>query len=272
MKLSNLFESVIIKNFDRASSKFKTDISKMVAKTSALELFDENAFYTPDTAFIEFGRNGLPSEDNTVYVGNKYYDKSSQYNKFKNKVNTLKTYTDAIEVDVNRMIAKKKSGHKQAGQLINKLPDNPEDYIFQHLVDIEAEFRVITYYMNGQYHVSGIYKKTGSNVSVSQISKDSGVGKLIGAIAMKATGILGYGLGGADIAIVSAEQIGDMVLGESLMGFSASAATKLIGKIRNSDKLLNDSHAVVLEVNSYPSMSNKAIAFDLIKSIENNRR
>jgi len=271
MKLSNLFESIVVKGANKASSQFKQVLNKMINSSGGLELFDEDTFYPPDSVYIEFGKNTLPPADNTVYIGNKYYDKNQQYNKLKGKVNTLKTYTDAIEVSVDRMIAKKKSGHKQSGQLINELPDNPEDYIFQHLVEIQAEFRVITYYMNGRYHISGIYKKTGSNVSISQISHNSGIGKVIAETAIKATARLGYGLGGCDIAVVDASHLNDLVLGESLMGFTASKATKLIGKIRNHDELLNNSHVVVLEVNSYPSMSNKAISHDLLRSIELNK-
>ena len=267
MKLITLFESIVIKNVNRASTQFKTILTKMIHSSSTLELYDENGFYPPDQVYIEFGKTGLPSEKNTVFVGNKYYDKLKQYSKLKNKVNTLKTFTDAIEVNINRMIAKRKTGHKQQGQLINKLPANPEDYIFQHLVEIQAEFRVITYYMNGKYQVSGIYKKTGANVSLSQISPDSGMGKVIADTAIKATKTLGYAMGGADIAIVDAKHLNDLVLGESVIGKLSSSATKMIGKINNLDKLLNDSHVIVLEVNSYPSMSNKAISYDLLKSI-----
>jgi len=272
MKLTKLFETVAIKGLDRAPSNFKTLINKMIKGSKSIQIFDPEEFYSPDTTFIEFGKNTLPSSDNTLFVGNKYFDKAQQYNKLKKKVNTLKTYTDAIEVDINRMIAKRKTGMKQQGQIINKLPANPEDYIFQHLVDIEAEFRVIVYYMNGQYHVSGIYKKAGANVSISQISKDSAIGSAVADIAIKATDILGYGLGGVDVAVVSAGQIDDMILGESIMGFTASKATKLIGRIKNHDELIKGNHLIVLEVNSYPSMSNKAISHDLLKSIESNRR
>lgn len=270
MKLTNLFESILIKNMERASASFRTEIIKMIHASGTLDFHDDRNFYPPNQIIIEFGRNTLPSKPNLVYVGNKYYDKVQQYAKLKNKVNTLKTYTDAIHVNVNRMIAKKKNGHKQQGQLINELPTTPEDYIFQHLVEIQAEFRVIVYYMNGEYHVSGIYKKTGSNVSVSQISAASGIGKVVAETAIKATETLGYGLGGVDVAIVDAHHINDLILGESIIGFSASKATKLVGKIKNLDHLLNDAHAVVLEVNSYPSMSNKAIGYDLLRSIEMN--
>jgi len=272
MKLTNLFEAIIVKGLDRATGAFKTTVPKLVKRSSSVEIFDPEEFYSPDTVFIEFGRNTIPPANNVVFVGNRYFDKAQQYNKLKKKVNTLKTYTDAIKVDINRMIAKRKTGMRQQGQLINKLPDNPEDYIFQHLVDIEAEFRVIVYYMNGQYHVSGIYKKSGANVSISQISQSSAVGSAVAEIAIKATEILGYGLSGVDVAVVSAGQIDDMVMGESIMGFTASKATKLIGRIKNHDELIKDNHLIVLEVNSYPSMSNKAISHDLIKSIESNRR
>lgn len=271
MKLTTLFESIIVKGIDKASSQFKPVLNKMITSSGGLELFDEEAFYPPDSVYIEFGKNTLPPPANTVYIGNKYYDKNQQYNKLKGKVNTLKTYTDAIEVSVDRMIAKKKSGQKQAGQLINELPDNPEEYIFQHLVEIQAEFRVMTYYMNGRYYVSGIYKKTGSNISISQISQDSGIGKVIAETAIKATDRLGYGMGGCDIAVVNASQVSDLVLGESILGLTASKVTKLIGKIKNHDELLNDAHVVVLEVNSYPSVSNKAIYHDLLRSIEINK-
>lgn len=272
MKITNIFEAIVIKGLDKTKGIFKTTIPKMIQNSSSLELFDPEEFYSPDTVFVEFGKNTLPPADNTVFVGNRYFDKAQQHNKLKRKVNTLKTYTDAIQVDTKRMIAKLKTGMKQQGQLINKLPTNPEDYIFQHLVDIEAEFRVIVYYMNGMYHVSGIYKKAGANVSISQLSQDSAIGKAVADVAIKATDTLGYGLGGVDVAVVSAGQIDDMILGESIMGFTASKASKLIGKIKNHDELLKGNHLIVLEVNSFPSMTNKAIGHDLVKSIESNRR
>ena len=125
--------------------------------------------------------------------------------------------------------------------------------------------------MNGQYYVSGIYKKTGSNVSLSQISKDSTSGKMIADMAIKATEILGYGTSGCDIAIVNASNLGDLVLGESVMGMLTSKATKLVGKISNIDRLMDDNYAVVIEANSYPSLGAPHILFDLIKSLNDNK-
>ena len=273
MKLKHVFlnENFIVRNLEKAPSQFKTDIKKLINRHNVIQEFDPNADYTTDEVFIEFARGGLSSDDNTVVIGNKFHDKKSQYSKLKNKVNTIKTYTDALRVAGKEFIAKKNIGQRQQGQLINELPDNPEEYIFQNLIDIVAEFRVIVYYMNGQYQVSGIYKKTGSNVSISQIPSDSGLGKVISKMAIKATRILGYGFGGVDIAVVGAGEIENIVMAESVLGSITSKATKALGRIQNMDELLDNHYPVILEVNSMPSMSNPAILHDLLKSLEKTR-
>jgi hypothetical protein len=271
MKLSQLInEGFYFKNIDKAPSQWKQKILTLIGKHPELDEYIEGAPYSPVDTFIVFGRSGLPSEMNTVSVGNKFYDKKSQFRKLKGKVNTIRTYTDQLKVQGKEFIAKRNIGQRQQGQLINQLPDNPEDYIFQNLVEIIMEFRVIVYYMNGKYHVSGIYKKSGSNVSVSQIDQGSALGKVISQIAIKSTKILDYGLSGVDIAVVGSENAEDLILGENIVGSITSKATKLFGKL-NIQELLDGQFPVVLEVNSFPSMDNPAIFWDLLKSIESNR-
>ena len=189
----------------------------------------------------------------------------------KGKVNTIKTYTTALRVNMDKFIAKKNVGEKQQGQLINRLPENPEDYIFQNLVDIVAEFRVLVYYINNEYFVSGIYKKVGSNVSIAQIPQTSRLGKIVKDMAIKSTELMGYGFGGVDIAVVNAENLKDLKLSESVIGTIASNATKLIGKMSDTDKLLDENYVVVLEVNTMPSMSSPVILSDLLQSMNKTR-
>jgi hypothetical protein len=271
MKLIDLKERIILKDIEKASSTFKNNISRLIDRSNEIELFDEIIEYGYDDVFISFGKQPLPRERNTVVVGNKFYDKRTQFQKLKNKVNTINTYTDQLEVLSKKFIAKKNIGHKQQGQLINQLPDNPDEYVFQGLVDILAEFRVVVYFMNNEYHVSGIYKKTGSNVSLSQISQDSKIGSMVSDMAIDATEILGYGLSGADIAVVNASNLGDLVLAESFIGAISSKATKIIGKINNIDHLMDDNYLVLLEANSYPSVGAPHILYDLLKSLDKNK-
>lgn len=271
MKLKDLKETIVIKDIEKAPHQFQDNIHKLINRSDELELFDEVIQYSMNDVFISFGRQSLPMERNTVVVGNKFHDKRTQFQMLKNKVNTINTYTNQLNVVSKNFIAKKNIGQRQQGQMINELPDNPEDYIFQGLVDILAEFRVVTYYMNDNYYVSGIYKKTGSNVSLSQISQESSNGRMLADMAIKTTEILGYGTSGCDIAIVNASNLGDLVLGESIVGKLSSKATKLIGKINNIDNLMDDNYVVLLEANSYPSLGAPHILFDLIESLNNNK-
>ena len=271
MKFSDvLLETMYFRDIEKAPSKWRDDLHKLVDRHPTVQEYDPERQYSPMDTFVIFGKGNIPSEKNTVIVGNKYHDKKRQYAKLKGKVNTIETYTDALEVKGKEFIAKRNIGEKQKGQLINQLPDDPEAYIFQNLVKILAEFRVVTYYMNGEYHVSGIYKKSGSNVSVSQISTTSKLGVVLSKIAIKATKRLGYGLGGADIAIVGTKDLPSVVLGENVLGNITSKATRLVGRL-DAQELFEGEYPVVLEVNSFPSMSNPAILFDLMKSIEKNR-
>ena len=158
------------------------------------------------------------------------------------------------------------------GQLINQIPDNPDDYIYQRLVQIVMEFRVICYYMNGEYHVSGVYKKSGSNASFSQVSQTDKVGSMAVSMAKKATKELGYGFSGCDIAIVNASDA-DIELGinESMVGKLSSKLTKIAGNMTDYESFLEDNYMVVLECNSFPSMGNPVIAYDLLQDMQKNR-
>lgn len=272
MKIRNLLEQFVVKDVDKAPTRFRKGLRMLMSKHSGIiSEYDPRSEYDEGDVHLVFGANGLPTEENTVHIGNKFENKTRQYAKMKGKVNTIKTYTTAIRVNMDKFIAKRNMGERQQGQLINQLPDDPEDYIFQNLVDIVAEFRVLVYYMNGEYHVSGIYKKTGSNVSIAQIPQTGKLGSMVADMAKKSTEIMGYGLGGVDIAVVSGANAKDVALGESVIGKIASGATKMIGKISNLDDLTEDNYVVVLEVNSFPSTSNPAILNDLLQSMNSVR-
>lgn len=268
MKLKHLNENLYIENLDRAPATFKTAIHKLVTKDSEL-IVDEEPESSSDVV-ISFGNSRLPTYKNTVHVGGKFHNKESQYRILKDVVPTIKTYTDSLEVAGERFIAKKKVGHKQQGMLIDDLPDDESEFIFQPLVDIMEEYRVITYYMNGKYHVSGIYQKSGSNISVRSINIKSSAGKKIAEIAMKATDELGYGFSGADVAIVSNKNKASLNVNESVGGFILSKSMSAFGSLSNTESILKDNYLVILEVNSIPSMANPAIYFDLKNSIKKN--
>lgn len=187
----------------------------------------------------------------------------------KNVVPTIKTYTSALEIDGD-YIAKKKIGQRQAGQTINVEPENVEDYVFQPLLDIKSEYRVVVFFMNGEYTVSGVYKKTGSNMSFQSITSGDVYDTAV-ELAIKATERLGYGLSGVDIALV--ENNADKIISETLLGRSVSAVGRLMGRF--ADSTIDDNEImVVLECNTMPSMSNPMILTDMLtkaKSMANNQ-
>lgn len=232
------------------------------AKSSKLIKIDD---YEDGDIKVLFGRReGLPTELNTIFIGNKFFNKEKQYNILKEYVPTIKTYPNTVELQGD-FIAKKKTGHKQDGQKVNEIPDNSDDYVYQPLLDIKAEYRIVVYYMNGDYHVSGIYKKTGKNASFQSITGGS-IQSLASDISIAATQALGYGLSGVDVAIVEKndginESVGDIL----------SNLGKVAGKF-GKQGLNDDEHLVVIECNTLPSMSNPMIMHDTITSIFKNKR
>jgi len=268
MKLSQLRESLYIENLDRAPITFKKAINALVSRDSEL-IIDGEPTSSGDVV-LSFGNASRPTSKNRIHVGGRFFNKVSQYNMLKNIVPTIKTYTDSLKVAGERFIAKKKAGYKQQGQLIDELPDDESEYVFQPLVDIINEYRVITYYMNNKYHVSGIYKKSGANISYKSININSPAGKQIAEMSKTATDVLGYGFSGVDIALVSNKNKRSINFNESIGGAIASKAMSAFGSMSNDESLLRDNYLVILEVNSMPSMSNPAIYFDLKTSIKKN--
>jgi len=268
MKLAQINERLVFQNVDRVPSQFKKVIDNIVKKVGA-KIDDGEDTLAHNDIIISFGNSSLPTQPNTVNIGGKFENKTSQYNKFKENVPTIKTFTSVVDDIAGNYIAKQKAGQRQVGQMYNELPDNPEDYIFQPKVNIKEEFRVIVYNMNRRYYVSGIYRKTGSNMSLSSVSVKSSAGKKLAKMAIKATDLLGYGFSGVDLAIVSASD--SQHVNESI-GFIASATGKAMGSINNFNTLINNNYLVVLEANSFPSMTNPMIAHDLIASMESNAR
>lgn len=233
---------------------FSKELHHMVDKNPMITLRDSG---DENDINIHFNKKGnLPTESNTIYVGNRYHSKLKQFNLVKNKIPTIKTLTSSEGLD--NFIAKREHGWKQQGQMINQQPDDPENYVFQPFLDIVSEYRVVTYYMNGQYHVSGVYKKTGSNMSYQSITGGE-VYEVAVNMAMESAKLLGYGLSGVDMAIVTHD---DNIV-ESVGGV-ASAFGKLLGKF--SDNTIGDDKIMVfLEANTFPSMANPMIRSDIMK-------
>ena len=247
---------IILSNVHEAPAQFQNYIYKLADKSNVFEIGES---VLKGQAMIKFGRRSSISDvENTIHFGNAYYNKQSQYNMLKGKVPTVPTYEDSDDVG-GRFIAKHKSGQRQEGQLINKVPENPEDYVFQPLLDIASEYRVVVYYMNGDYHLSGIYKKMGSNMSMTSITSGE-VYNVCKNIAITAIKELGYGASGVDIAISKTE------VSESLGAF-VSGVGKISGKITRG-KI--EGNVYFLEANTMPSVSNPMILHDLVKSIKSN--
>ena len=113
--------------------------------------------------------------------------------------------------------------------------------------------------MNGQYHVSGIYKKMGSNASMTSITSGDVYNQCKG-IALTAVEKLGYGVSGVDIAMSETK------VNESL-GYVLSNVGKISGRLQ-SGKVVGQLY--FLEANTMPSLSNPMILHDFIKSIKSN--
>ncbi len=243
MKLEKLLnETLYLDGFEEIESKIPfAEVAKVFGMIKHY-----NGNETPNDIVLFYKKAGLPKKRNQIHIQNKYYGKVDQYNIFRNEhINTVKTYKQQEEAGTN-FIAKKKFGSRQEGQLINQTPEHPKEYIFQPLVKIEKEFRVIVYYMSGKYHISGIYEKIGSNFSLFRLDENSKEGKGISIMAIKATKALGYGFGGVDVAIV---------------------------KDNDNINVKNESfpNIVVFEVNTLPSMKNPKILFDFISDANTKR-
>lgn len=214
---------------------------------------------------MSFGRrNGLPSQANAVYIGNVYLNKNRQYDLIKGQMPTINTFGSHEDID-GEFIAKKATGHKQQGQMINQVPDE-DDYIFQPLIEIIKEYRVIVYYMNGKHHISGVYEKTGSNMSLKSINAGSIHGDVVD-MAIRSCELCGYGFGGVDIALTN---ISDNI-SESISGTVTSTLGNLYGKTSRKDKA-DDETLVFLEINTMPSMANPMISQELLKSVLKNKQ
>lgn len=281
---NTLNEAFVFQGVDRAPASFQSLIYKMAESNPMISLDEGN----PDDIKMVFGRqDSLPTEDNTVYIGNRFFSKSKQYKILRGIVPTIKTFEEYSELQGADFIAKRNIGQKQAGQMINQRPEDDSGYIYQPLLNIESEYRVITYYMNGTYHVSGVYEKTGSNVSLRSITSGE-IYEKASSIAKVATKALGYGLSGVDIALVekssniNESSLKDAVasrLGKTagkmsqseVIGAMASTLGRMAGKMSQSE--VGDNHILVLlEVNTMPSMSNPMIVHETFKHILNNKK
>lgn len=239
-----LNEKLYLNNFNAIIDKipFK-DLAKIF---DIIDEYTGNEVLTSNDILLSYKKAGLPTNKNEIHIQNKYYNKIEQYNIFRNEaINTVKTYKDHTMAG-SSFIAKRRTGSKQKGQLINEIPERPEEYIFQPLVDIKKEYRAIIYYMNGKYHCSGIYEKIGSNLSIFKLDDNSNTAKGVKIMALKATKALGYGFGGVDIAIVKNEEV-----------------------LNLNNRSFPD--VVVLEVNTMPSLHNPRILLDFVTDANRNR-
>ena len=257
-----LKEDIAFVNTEKAPSSFRSQLSRLVSRIPNVKIGEHSS----DDIVFSFGRTGtLPTKRNTVYVGNVFYPKDKQMERLKNVVPTIATFKRAADID-GEFIAKRKTGHKQMGQLVNVEPDDADDYVFQPLLDIKSEYRVVTFYMNGEYHVSGVYKKSGSNAAFQSITGGK-IYETASELAVKACERLGYGLSGVDIALVeNNEHIISEALGVTV-GKGVSAIGKLMGKFASS-AIAENEVLVVLECNTMPSMSNPMILVDLISKVK----
>jgi hypothetical protein len=253
-------QPVVVKGLENVPVAFSETVKTLVDRAPQLEAYREGMDLT-GRIVLQFGGN-LPSAKNLVVVTSRYLNKARQAQELEGVVPTIATYEHPDDI-AGEYIAKMKTGHKQIGQKINAMPDNPEDYVFQPLVNIVAEFRVVVFYMNGKYHVSGVYKKTGSNMSLQSITGSAA--DELGKVAVKATEALGYGFSGVDVAVVDAGH--GAHVRESVLGSLASAAGRVAGSFSNVEDLIRQHKVAVLEVNKLPSMANPMIAHDLIKNL-----
>jgi len=246
MRLEELInEALYLDGFEGRMDKIP--FAELAKTFSVIGEYDSAKTYTMNDIILHFKKPGLPTKRNEIHIQNKYYGKVDQYNIFREEfINTVKTYKDHAKAG-NNFIAKKKFGSKQEGQLRNEVPENPREYIFQPLVDIEKEYRVVVYYMNKKYRISGIYEKVGSNISFFKLDKNSKEGKGVSIMAIKAIRALGYGFGGVDVARVKTDP-------ENL-NIKNTAFPDL----------------VVFEVNTLPSIRNPRILYDFVTDVNKNK-
>ena len=259
-----LTEAFILRDLEMVPVQFQRALNRLAEKIDAKNYDDVKEIKSNDVV-IRFGKGTLPRERNTVHIGGKYYNKARQYEMLAGVVPTIETYEEYIEDLGDSFIAKKKNGQKQQGQLDSILPDDTTDYIFQPKVNIVKEYRVNIFYMNGSYHISGVYEKIGSNVSLKNVV-ELPESKILKKLAYAATKKLGYPFAGVDIALVNEEDAEFVV--ESVVGKMSSFFGKKMASIGSLKDILQETVPVVLEVNSYPSMANPMIAYDMFAAIE----
>ncbi len=260
---TNVDVSISLNGLDKVPAAFKSNVEALTRRSSMIKIDNDSSLVQ-----VYFGRrSGLPSTPNTVFVGNKYMDKTQQHNMVKNVVPTVATFTDSSQIEGD-FIAKRVNGYKQQGQMINQIPDDPENYIFQPLLDIVAEYRVVVYYMNGQYHVSGVYEKTGSNMSFRSLSS-GGIWQVASRMSVLATQKIGYGFSGVDIALVKASP---HITESSITGKLASKLGSLGGNVLSQKEVGGGQQLVFLEANTLPSMSNPMIMNDAMTHMIKNAK
>ena len=262
MLIESLEESLVFDRTEFAPQQFQKMINTIANRLDAKDFKDVEI--TDEDVVIRFGEPSLPSEHNTVHIGGKFLNKASQSRMLKGVVPTITTYNDYIDILGDKFLAKKKSGQKQIGQLDGVRPEDATDYIFQPKVKIVKEFRIVVFYINGRYHVSGIYEKTGSNASFRSIPLKKG--DEIVQMSIAATKALKYGFAGVDLAIVHNKDA--LHIQESFMGKLASLAITDLGSTSDVLDAMEEHIPVILEVNSFPSMGNPAIAHDLLQAIQ----
>lgn len=241
---------VALKNF--SSNEF---IDKIVQRSKGSVELNDNPAPGQLTVNRRCG-SGLPTTPNLVCVQTNYHGKDEQYRLLKGKVPVIPTYRDPGSID-GEFIAKRIHGQKQQGQMFNQIPNNYREYVFQPKIEILKEYRVVVFYMNNEFHVSGIYQKTGSNLSFISITSGQIYDTSV-EIATTACRVLGYGFSGVDIAQTSAQ------FQENIVGSTASKFGKLMGKMQSSKPVGN---FVFFEANTLPSLANPMIANDLLKKM-----
>lgn len=244
-------KKIVLKNFDSLIDRMP--LVKLSNLINVIEFYDSSKHYNPSKyVIVKYRAPGLPEAKNTIHVQNKLLNKEEQAEAFKGKVKTVKTFLSAPEN--KRFIAKMKSGWRQKGQMIDRIPENESDYIYQPFVNLIGEYRAVCYYINGDYVISGIYRKIGSNISLSSVKSGSRTYDILSDQAVRSMKALGYAFGGVDIAIVSVKNSEDV--NESI--FSSEESN------------VSTNHVVTLEVNTLPSLTNPMIFTGLIKSILTN--
>ncbi len=261
-----ILENIVFDQQELAPNQFQKILDKIASSLNIQDYKDVEI--TDDDVVIRFGESNLPSERNVVHIGGKFYNKERQARMLKGTVPTITTYSNYVDELGDKFLAKKKAGQRQEGQMDGVKPEDSTDYVFQPKVKIVKEFRVIVFYMNGKYYVSGVYEKTGSNVSVRSLGEAKA--KPVAEMAKSATKKLKYGFAGVDIAIVHSSD--SVHVTESVLGKLAQISMRELGNAKDVQDALEQHYPVVLEVNSFPSIANPAIAQDLLDAIQSKAR